>query len=494
MADSTFTLWFSAPFRTPLSLDSPALLEYPALTASVLGAAAMRLASELDAEVHSPWVRNAGATGVRFRSLEDDSDQQFVSALLEVRGQAALAARLGDATRASFIAGDAESPRLAFEVDPRLVRLSLFDNTVAVLEWAVAIRGPDELLASLLSGDGQCASLDLASFAATAEGVGHAQTLVSTAIDALDEAFRQAGAATAPDAAPARGAALRMTRAVLRPDRFRVFIDVRERLGHARTLRAWPADGDDDHGLLWVSRVLFAGHETAGRLRGAIAAWSGVDLDEGGAPGAVRLLPRVGNSVVLGTADPASQPDLRASYLKLQYVYSLVDIHGRNITSLYSQFLARQQKVAGRTLASLNAIQSHIDYIDMQLVDVFGGLQGGRRTHVRSLREAWGMERKLEDLRRKSDAARHRMEGLLRTRSFRYQRMMQFILGAVGVLALADLLINLAWFSNSEEASPDRAWGLVAAVRTAAPDSFLTFSVLGLVGLLFFFGVLSRRG
>lgn len=486
MADSTFTLWFSAPFRTPLSLDSPALLEYPAKAAGVLDVVADRLAGELDAEVISPWSRNTSSTGVRFRSLEDDSDQQFVSPLIAIRGHQPLAHALGQAARAAFPAGDADKPQPELDVDPQLVRLALFDNTLAVIEWAVAIRGPDELLARLLAPDGRGQSLDLASFSATAQGVGHAQALVHAAMQALDEGFQQARSHG--------DHSLRMSRAVMPAERFRVFIDVRERLCHARALRAWPADGDD-HGLLWVSRVLYADHDTAGRLRDPIATWSGDDIhDEDDAGVTVRPLLRVGNSVVLGTRDPASLPDLQAAYLKLQYVYSLIDVHGRNITLLYAQFLARQQKVAGRTLASLNAIQSHIDYIDMQLVDVFGGLQGGRRAHVRSLRDAWGMEQKLEDLRRKSDAARNRMEGLLRTRSFRYQRMMQFILGAVGLLALADLLINLAWFSNSEEAASQQAWGLVAMVRSVAPDTFLSVSMLGLVGLLVLFSALARRG
>lgn len=487
MADSTFTLWFSAPFRTPLSLDSPALLEYPTKAAGVLDTVAARLAGELDAEVVSPWSRNASSTGVRFRSLEDDSDQQFVAPLFAISGHQPLAHALGLAAHATFAAPGADGeqqPRL--DVDPQLVRLALFDNTLAVIEWAVAVRGPDELLARLLAPDDRDHSLDLASFSATAQGVGHAQALVHAAMQALDDGFQQArshGDHT-----------LRMSRAVMPAERFRVFIDVRERLGRARTLRAWPTDGDD-HGLLWVSRVLYADRDTAGRLRDPIAKWSGDDIhDWDDAALAVRPLLRVGNSVVLGTRNPASLPDLQAAYLKLQYVYSLIDVHGRNITLLYAQFLARQQKVASRTLASLNAIQSHIDYIDMQLVDVFAGLQGGRRTHVRSLRDTWGMEQKLEDLRRKSNAARNRMEGLLRTRSFRYQRMMQFILGAVGVLALADLLINLAWFSNSEEAASQQAWGLVAMVRSVAPDSFLSVSMLGLVGLLVVFSALARRG
>src|SRR5690606_17660582 len=130
MADSTFTLWFSAPFRTPLSLDSPALLEYPGLTAALLEATATRLAGAMGAEVVSPWVAHTPANGVRFRSREDDSDQQFVSALLEIRAQPALAARLADAARACFAAGDAERPAPGLDVDPRQVRLSVFDNTV----------------------------------------------------------------------------------------------------------------------------------------------------------------------------------------------------------------------------------------------------------------------------------------------------------------------------------------------------------------------------
>src|SRR5690606_10554117 len=94
MTDPTFTLWFSAPFRTPLSLDSPALLEYPALSAATLDAVAARLSDELDAQVASPWARTASTTGVRFRSLQDDSDQQFVSPLIEIRVHAGLARQL----------------------------------------------------------------------------------------------------------------------------------------------------------------------------------------------------------------------------------------------------------------------------------------------------------------------------------------------------------------------------------------------------------------
>lgn len=487
MTDSTFTLWFSAPFRTPLSLDSPALLEDPALTATTLDAVAARLSEALTAEVTSPWARNASTTGARFRSLQDDSDQQFVSPLLEIRGHAGLAQRFEEAAHAAFPAGKVVAPQPGLHVDPASVRLSLFDNTIAVIEWAVTIHAAESSLAGLLAPADRGAQLDLASFAATADGLGFAQTLVSSAMHALDGAFQRVG----PETRPQRG--MRMARAVLRPDRFRVFIDVRERLDHARSLRAWP-QGLDDNGVLWVSRVMYVGRETAYRLRESIRAWSGVEVTDDVQAGPAQLFARVGNSVVIGTAGPTMQPDLQAAYLKLQYVYSLLDIHGRNITSLYSQFLARKQKVAGRTLASLNAIQSHIDYIDMQLVDVMGGLQGARRTHVWTLRQTWDMEQKLQDLRRKSDAARNRMESLLRTRSFRYQRMMQFILGAVGVLALADLLINLTWFSNSEEAAREQAWGVVSLVRSAAPDTFLTVSVIGLLGLLCVFGALSRRG
>lgn len=470
----TLTLWFSAPFRTPLSVDTPTLIADQARGKATLEQAAGQFARDTGAQAISPWADNTSLKQSRYRTLRDDSDQQFVSPLLQLTGHESLAGCIQAAALAA-VEQAAGKDALEIRVPPGLVRLSLFDNTMGVLEWALELKGAEPALASVFP------EMDRTSYEITDAGVRHAQArLLPVAMRALDQAFGDAGRNDR-----------RMARALLRPSRFRVFVDVAGTLERSTKLTTWP-DATDDTGLMWVSRVL-VGRPVGPELAAAIAAWTPASLGPAARNGA-ELRAEVGNSVLADAQEPVDLGDMADSFRKAQYIYSLLDVHARNITRLYAQFLARREKVASHTLASLDAIQSHVDYIDMQLIDVYDGLQSSRHEMVSRLRKKWDLDAKMRELVRKCDAARRRVESLVHTRSARYQKMVQFILGGVGVMALADLLINLAAFSHSPEARAWDGWGLLRLVQGAAPDSFVTTSVLGSCILLLLVAMLIRKG
>lgn len=480
MPPAKLTLWFSAPFRTPCSVDTPALIANASRGRALLERAAAQFSHEVGTKASSPWAENTSGSQSRYRSLRDDSDQQFVSPLLELSAHRSLTACIQVAAEKA-LARAAEMAQIDVNVPPARVRLSLFDNTMGVIEWALEIEGPESALAKVFRRmDDRSYDMDEMSYDITNAGVRHAQDhLLPPAMRAVDQAFR----GSARDDR-------RMARALLTPARFRVFVDVAETLGRSHTITAWPG-ALEDTGLMWVSRVLVS-RPIGAELEGAIGAWTSASLDPAGDGPELRA--EVGNSVLAGAPEPVDLDDVAESFRKAQYICALLDVHARNITRLYAQFLARREKVASHTLTSLEAIQSHVDYIDMQLIGVYEGLQSSRHEMVSRLRCKWDLDTKVRELMRKCDAARRRVESLVRTRSLRYQKMVQFILGGVGVLALADLLINLAAFSHSADARAPEGWGLLKLVQEAAPDSFVTTSVMGSCILLLLVAMLIRKG
>lgn len=471
MSTTTLLLWFSAPFRTPLSIDTPTLVADQVRGKTSLEEAARRLSEELHLRASSPWADNTVTSQSRYRTLREDCDQQFVSALLELNADEGLQQQMVAAISQHW--GD--SP-LEARLLPSLLRVSLFDNTVGVIEWGLEVEGTEEQLASTFP------NMDGTSFAISEAGVRYVQGhRLLPAMRAIDRSFQSAGRRDR-----------RMAKALLRPSRFRVFTDAGKILGYSTSLTRWPADSGDT-GLLWVSRLL-ATSDAGAQLSNAIREWTNAGFrPDTGNPG-IQLRVEVGNSVVAGVTRPDDLADVALSYRKAQYIHALLDVHARNITQLYAKFLARREKVAARTLASVDAIQAHVDYIEMQLIDVYEGLQSRRHEMLQQLRSRWGVDDKVNNLGRKCDAARRRMEGLVRTRSMRYQKMVQLILGGVGVFALADLLINLASFSHSEQARAASGRGLLSRVQATSPDWFVTNSILGSVALLLLVALLLRRG
>lgn len=471
MPNEKLLLWFSAPFRTPLSIDTPSLIADQMRGKKALEEAARRLTQEPRISASSPWAENTATSQSRYRTLREDSDQLFVSALIEITADKELEREMAGAVTKQLGTSALEARLL-----PSLLRVSLFDNTIGVIEWGLEVKGTEEHLSGIFP------HLDTTSFAISEAGVGHVQAhALPTAMRAIDRSFRNAGRHDR-----------RMANALLRPARFRVFTDVGKILGYSHSITFWPVESSDT-GLLWVSRVLASCNAGDG-LSSAIREWTSAEYRPATGNAGIQLRAEVGNSVVAGVSHPDDLDDVARSYRKTQYIHSLLDVHARNITRLYAKFLARREKVAAHTLASLDAIQAHVDYIDMQLIDVYNGLQSRRHEMVKQLRAKWDVDQKVSDLNRKCDAARRRMEGLVRTRSLRYQKMVQLILGGVGVFALADLLINLASFSHSEEARAASGRGLLSLVQATSPDWFVTNSILGSVVLLLLVALLLRRG
>ena len=461
--------WFSAPFRTRVTFDSSALEWSPADSAGAMAQAAA-LVAEATGAACTPGIQAPQHDPEhRYATLSEDADQQFVTPLFEIAAPPALCKALAEAMASA--SGIAE-PDL--RIDVPATRIVIFDNTVAILEWGCVLECAGDRRAAALAG------IDRASFLASSAGVAWIQQqLMPALVRAVEQAFGRFDPVPAwPRWLALPTARMRLRRrlalALRRPREATAFFDMPATTG--------------GNGLMWVSRILAcpgphasdAAWEWAGRPRPAPEA---ADED-------TRLCAGVGNSVLLSS--DAGMADVVSAYRKLQYLYALLDIHGRNITRLYSGFLAQGHGVLASALQRLDRIQSHLNVVEARTIDMFAGLQGARARHCRALSDAWDLPGKQQGVHRKATIAKDMVERFAQRQSMKYQKIVQVILAAVGVFALADVVINLTAFSQSMEGRPN--WGIIKAVRAVDADTLLTGTGMVLLLSIVILGLLFRRG
>ena len=460
--------WFSAVFRTRVTFDSSVLEWSPEAARDAFAHAARRLAAELGAPCGADAGRTSAGSEHRYATLSQDADQQFVTPVLDLQAPTALCDVLVQALQARGAPFDGAAPR----IDAGGARVALFDNTVGLLEWSVALDCGDEDACALFD------AIDQASFDASAAGVAWIQReMMLPVVRAIDAGFRRfdpmpAALRRLPAPTHRLRSVRRLSRALRRPREATAFFDM-------------PA-ADDRNGLMWVSRVLRC-HGAPGL---AAREWAGVREIPAAGAGETRLLAGVGNSLAIEGTD--SMADVATAYRKLQYLYALLDIHGRNITRLSTGFLARRRSFLARTLQRLDRIQAHLGVVESRAIDVFAGLQGARARHCAALSQAWDLPGKERGVHRKAAIAHDMVAQFAQRQGLKYQKMVQFILAVVGVLALADVVINLTAFAHAaDEAS---AWGIVKVVRAVPPDTLLTGTGIVLAVAIVILGLLFRRG
>src|SRR5690606_25959694 len=213
----------------------------------------------------------------------------------------------------------------------------------------------------------------------------------------------------------------RLSRASRRPRQATAFVDMPDKTG--------------GNGLMWVSRVLACGPERPGPEAAERVGDAGDGVAE-------RLRAAIGNGLLL-ECHAGDQADRVAACRKMQYLYALLDVHGRNISRLSTGFLARREAILSDTLLRLERIQSHLSVVESRVIDVFDGLQGRRARYCTALSRAWDFTGKQHGVHRKAQIAKEMVERFARAQSMKYQKIVQLILAGVGVLALADVVINI---------------------------------------------------
>lgn len=255
---------------------------------------------------------------------------------------------------------------------------------------------------------------------------------------------------------------------------------------------------------LWVSRTLVDGSD---RDAEDVAAWlSRADAGSGDAP---PTFPVPGGEFVIGWGNcllrgpdpepalPTIENSLVLAQMLWAHLHSISEAAGATLTAGIALDHRRDRTGARALLADVRALTNEVALGEM-LADEFTHNNQGARLAAPIL-GTWGFEpfrtsarRRLADLRAMADDVRTGREG-------RYQRTVEWILLALGMLAVLDLLIAVLQlaFSGDVDAVPGDGGrlGLLDALRAVDADASLALGVLVVAGMMIAaIALSSRRG
>ena len=251
------------------------------------------------------------------------------------------------------------------------------------------------------------------------------------------------------------------------------------------------SSSQDGRTVLWVNRVLAVPEQPGPE---ALAAWT--QTQPGAADwvdlGSMRLLARVGNSVLAG---PPSGRDVSVTVDAVAlctFLYVSHNLYRQRLKQMHLE-VAKAAKGTSRTSLSEDAVgelRDHVMVMEGEFVDCRLGLQGHMREAVLRYLKEWNYDALAAAVARRSATLETAWSLLREKRRRRYDGALQSALTVIAGVAVMQFLLALFAAAGDGRVPEDSVPGLIDAARLLSPDLTLHAALL----LLLVLPLLAIRG